>query len=76
MVLGVRMRNNKEIEHSVCLNVLEEVKNCSIFEICFHNGEFVLWNKSCSDDPLFLTKEEVRCLGRQLIDWANSYEQK
>ncbi len=81
------MRNYQEPEHTPCDNVLGEIANCSIFYFDEHcpdedepdeddgcrlqPGEFAVMNDMCQDDPLILTRAELRRLGEQLIEMAD-----
>lgn len=72
------MRNHQKEEHSPCDNVYWQVNNCGIFFILEHDGEndigedeFGLANDFCVDDPLILTREELKVLGQKLIDIAD-----
>ena len=76
------MRATDELEHTECLDVLQEVQNCYIFNIhqgddemhddsdpeSYRTDEFALCNDACIDKPLILTRAELKKLGEQIIE--------
>lgn len=73
------MRNRYERVHTECNDVLEELSNCDIFNIYgpatgdelndyeLKPGEFEASNNHVPEEPLILTRDEVKRLGEQLI---------